>query len=550
MSYTLPLQQFCQRAAMHPNQLFLHQPTGEMWRKLTWGEVNHQARCIAQGLLTQGLSRGDRVAIVSKNCAEWLIADVAIMMAGMISVPIYPTAGESTLDHVLAHSGCKAVFVGKLDDDAAVNHACYETFSIGFPYSGIQADVSWTEWLASHQPLEDINQPKPDDIMTIPYTSGSSGTPKGVVLHYSHIAAQAQTFQQYFQQSIGAEGTRILSYLPLSHITERTLVGMCAIYNRAELFFVHSLESFFDDLKYTRPTFFVSVPRLWVKFQAGILEKISDRKLQLLLKIPVIKGFLQRKIKAELGLDQVKVFASGSAPISPDTLRWFQRLNIEIAEGWGMTETCGATTFNIPFRSDKIGTIGSVMPCYEMKLAENNEILIRGDAVFEEYYRDPEKTAADFEDGWFKTGDKGNVDSDGYWQITGRAKEAFKTSKGKYVAPVPIERKLAVNTAIEQICVCGAGRKQPVALVVMNAPRSDELEKQLLDTLEATNLELESHQRLDAIFVCSQLWTTENEMLTPTLKLVREKIASHYLSLIENVSHQKIIWEADLSRHG
>ncbi|MGV6806760.1 MAG: AMP-binding protein [bacterium] len=546
-SFLLPLQQYSARLAANPDDIYLVQPRQNGREELSWREVDNEARRIANGLVSRGCESGDRVAILAKNSAEWVIADIACMMAGLISVPIYATAGEDTIRYILEHSEAKFVFVGKLDSTVAARAATAHIPTIGFPYAGVEASESWTDWLQKYEPLESINNPISTDIATIVYTSGSTGVPKGVVLEHDQMGKQAWFFSQTLPPPIQAiPHNRMLSYLPLAHITERSAVTFASFYVRETIYFVDSLETFIDDLKFSQPTIFISVPRLWVRFQAGVLAKIPARRLNFLLKIPILGKRVAAKVREQLGLSETVLFLTGSAPISIDTLKWYRSIGVEICEAWGMTETTGGICCNVPFDPEKLGTIGTPFGDTEMKLGENNEILIRGGAIFKRYYRNPEATDQAFVDGWFRTGDMGEVTAEGAWKITGRVKEQFKTAKGKYVAPVPIENKLLSNSLIEQVCVTGYGLSQPVALMVLNQELKlsrQEAEESLHKTLVEVNQQLESHQRLNHLIITESAWTTENDLLTPTLKLRRDQIEKRYNSLINTEHGSAIIWE-------
>ncbi len=542
MDYQTTLQNFIVISGKYQQEPFLHQPVDGHWHVFSFTDVEQQARTIAAGLLAQGYQQGDRIGILSKNCAQWFIADLAIMMAGLVSVPIYATAGENTISYVIEHSQMKAVFVGKLDSlDAATASIPTSVLSIAFPYPTVTCSHSWQTWLTEHLPLATLHQPKLNDCMSIVYTSGTTGNPKGVVISHLNLASAGQCTATINKTT---RKDKILSYLPLAHITERSVVENVAYYSGCQIYFVESLASFIDDLRYASPTLFMSVPRLWAKFQAQVLHQIPEKKLNFLLKLPFIGNVVAKKIRMKLGLNSAKVFASGSAPISLSLLQWYQRIGVHIGEGWGMSETSGLSCGNFPFNADYLGTIGRPIACVEMKLSEQQEIMIRGDAVFEEYYLNADLTEVVFTDGWFHTGDKGELTLDGAYNIIGRIKEEFKTSKGKYVAPGPIEQMLCRNSDIEQVCVMGIGMKQPIALVVLGEGKDrfdSGIHQDLLATLTQINIEVESHQKLDYIFICAKSWTCENELLTPTLKLKRESIEQHYLKLLPKIVEDKII---------
>jgi long-subunit acyl-CoA synthetase (AMP-forming) len=382
--------------------------------------------------------------------------------------------------------------------------------------------------------------------MTILYTSGSTGRPKGVVISYRAYAYGCAAARNVV--NVGPTD-HLFSYLPLAHITERTVTAGPAIYSGAECSFVESLKTFQHDLKRAQPTIFISVPRLWVKFQLGVHAKIAPRKLNFLLSIPIVNRIVARKIRNELGFGNCRSVGSGSAPISPLTIKWYERLGIKIGEGWGMSETSGLSCGNTPFQSSRIGTIGVPMAGTEMKISDEGEILIRSPGLFTEYYKQPELTRKAFtEDGFFRTGDKGEWDKDlQAFRITGRVKDIFKSAKGKYITPVPIEARLSSNPLLEQICVMGSGLPAPVATVVLSdagnhLPR-ETIGASLKATLIDVNGHLESHERMSNMIVVADEWTTENGLLTPTLKIKRDVLESKYSSLIRQKFSSQVVWE-------
>lgn len=546
MEYFTPLQHLQNNVTRHPNKVFLHQPINRQWQEYNWADVDHQARCIARGLKNQGFEAGDRIGILSKNCAHWIIADLAIMMAGMISVPIYTAADRNNISYIVEHTNLKAIFVGKLDviDEAkiAIDN---KLLSIAFPYPTIPTTAQFCDWLTTYPPLDNVHQSSIDDIATIVYTSGSTGRPKGVVLSYKNMASVAQSLVKLFNVS---NSFRAISYLPLAHIVERSNEYV-ALHAGFEMFFVESLDTFLDDLQYTQPQGFISVPRLWTVFQSNVLNKISQNKLSFLLTLPFLGHLVAKKIRKALGLHHSQWFLSGSAPIAQSLLNWYEKLGIPISEGWGMTETSGAACLNYPWSKLNTGTIGTPLPCVEMTLSAESEILIRGDAVFDEYYLEPQSTEASFVNGWFHTGDCAKVNERGEYTIIGRIKDKFKTSKGKYVAPVPIESLLCTNLDIEQVCVMGSGMKQPIALIVLSAmvnKRDKEVVKRLKSTLTKVNSGLESYQKLDYLLICTEAWNVENNLLTPSMKIKRNVIEAKYNALTTKELSTSVIYEEDV----
>ncbi len=534
---------WCQKT---PDKVYLRQPRNGQRFTVSWQAFHTQMLKMAAALQSMELSAGDRVAILSKNCAEWFIADLAIQAAGLISVPIYPTASAETISYVLNHSGTKAIFLGHLDNPDKQYAAISRSVEIiAMPTAEVDTPHIWDDLLANHAPLPTPHIGETDETMTLVYTSGSTGNPKGVVLSYGNIAYSSKTPVDVMD--ISSESS-FFSYLPLAHVVERAGLQGISLYCGAQVDFNESMETFVADLQYAQPTFFISVPRLWIRFQSQVLANMPQRRLDFLLRLPGISTLVKNKIRYQLGLSRATRCASGSAPISKDLLTWFERLGVEISEGWGMTETSGVAVGVFNFSREKMGSIGVPMPGTEIKLSDSGEVLIKGPAIFKEYYREPELTEEAFTDGWFHTGDKAEIDDDGYFYIRGRVKDLFKTGKGKYVVPVPIESALSANLLIEQVCVMGSGRKQPVAVVVLSTEVSagmsrEEIQLRLADTLAEVNGTLESHARLDAIFIAHEHWTIPNGLLTPTLKIKRAELEEKYSELIAENTKAKVVWE-------
>ena len=537
-----PLEMLYKWEENYPETVYLKQPIDGVIKDFTWHETGQQARKVAANLISMDLPAGSHIGILSKNCAEWFITDLAIMLAGHVSVPIYSTAGEKTIRYVLDHAKCPVIFVGKLDNTenqvAAIDDGIVK---LAFPYPNIPADKQWDELLQA-APFFDKPIPALDSVMTIVYTSGSTGNPKGVVHNYESICWAASNSLDALKVD---HNDRVLSYLPLAHITERAFVEIASYYSGMRIDFIESLETFARDVRATQPTLFISVPRLWTRFQMGVLANMRQKKLDLMLRIPIVGGIVSKKIRTKLGLGQARVCASGSAPIPATTLEWFRKIGINISEGWGMTENSAYGTGCVPFRADKIGSIGCAYEGVDIRIAEEGEIQVKGPCNMKEYYLEPEKTAEVMtKDGYLKTGDKGSIDSDGYITITGRLKEIFKTSKGKYVAPVPIESKLMANSSIEQVCVTGSKLKQPIGLIVLSVEAlklpAQEIEQSLLATLNKVNGTLESHAVLDGLIIMKDEWTVDNGLLTPTLKVKRYDLEEYYDTLINGALSGKI----------
>ena len=545
-TYPVPYEMLRRWAAKTPDRVYLRQPVNRVYREKTWAQVHDEVLRLAAALRALGLKKGDVVAILGKNTAEWFIADFAIAAAGLIPAPIYFTAGAETIRFVLEHSAAKAIILGKLDDLAPARAGIPAgLITIAQPYDTLPCDHQMTDLIARHPPLVDVNIPQMDDTFSLIYTSGTTGNPKGIVVTFRNIGYSSTTAVEALNYT---ENDRLISYLPLAHITERAMVQHVGLYHGCSVAFTESLDTFAEDVRNAAPTIFISVPRLWMKFQSGILAKLPQKKLDRMLRLPILRGIVKKKIKTLLGLNNARICGSGAAPIPPAVLEWFARLGIDITEGFGMSETSGLVTVNYPFQRSKIGTVGTPAKGARIKISGDGELLIAGDCIVKGYYKDAEKTAETFRDGWLHTGDMGDIDGDGCLRITGRVKELFKTGKGKYVAPVPVESLIAENPYVEQICVMGSGLPQPVAVVVMaaqigNAMSLSEETTGLAETLKKANARLEAHERLSHIVVAKEPWTIENGLLTPTLKIKRNLVEKKYADLIAKPKTGSVVFE-------
>ncbi|MFQ2009354.1 AMP-binding protein [Aeromonas veronii] len=543
----LPLEMLYHWERQCPDRTYLHQTINREYVDFTWGEVADEARRMVTALRHLGLVAGDKVALLSKNCAQWFIADLAMQMGQYVSVPIYPTANVDTIEYVLRHSEAKAIFVGKLDDwksqEAGVPA---DLLRIAFPYDTMPASHQWDDLLEAHEPIPDSPVQAPDSLLSLVYTSGSTGKPKGAMLSVERYAWSCEKLVETVSLS---QADRGFSYLPLAHITERVYIYGGSLYGGATIAFPESLDTFIEDVKRCRPTVFISVPRLWAMFRIKIHEKLPQKKLELLLKIPLISGLIKRKLQKGLGLDQARVLGCGSAPVSPALLEWYLSIGLKVTEAWGMTENHAYSTINYPFRADKIGTVGKAGIGVTIKISDEGEILCRCEGMMLGYYKDPEHSAEAIDaEGWLHTGDMGKLDKEGYLTITGRMKDVFKTAKGKYVAPVPIEGLLGQEPIIEQLCVIGYGMPQPIALVQLAESAMKGNREEVNARLEAArvrvNDQLESHAKIRGILVVKTPWNIENGVLTPTMKIKRHLLEQKYAQVGDRwPSSQVVVWE-------
>lgn len=549
----LPLDMVYQWERDKPNALYMTQPIGDgSTREYSWGQAVDEARRMAAYLKSLNLPENSRIGLISKNCAHWIMADWAIWMAGHISVPLYPTLNSDTVHYILDHAGCEVVFVGKLDDwDMMKPGVPQSVRCLSFPLSPPNDFETWDDIVGKYSPLEGNVQRHADELATIVYTSGSTGKPKGVMLSFGNMAFAAEGGMEFL--GVGSE-ERMLSYLPLAHVFERTFVELASLYAGFQLYFAESLDTFVQDLQRAQPTLFLSVPRLWVKFQHGVLQKLPRKKLDRLLRVPIVNGLIKKKILKGLGLDKVRLAGSGSAPLASDVLDWYRSLGLELQEGYGMSENFAYSHMSKRGRS-KTGYVGESLPGVETRISPEGEIQIKSPASMMGYYRNEEKTRETFtEDGFLKTGDKGEIDDMGRLKITGRIKEIFKTNKGKYIAPAPIENRLMAHDAIEMVCVSGANHTQPHALVILAEdirPKIVEdgfregLENSLKQLISDVNKTVNPHEQLAFITVVSDEWSIENSFLTPTMKLKRNVVENAYQEKVDAWYEQRqpVIWQ-------
>lgn len=544
--YPIPYDMLKKWAETTPDKVYLRQPVNRVIHEKTWAQVHDEVLRLAAGFLSLGLKKGDVVAILGKNTAEWFITDFALGAAGLIPAPIYFTAGEDTIRFVMRHSEAKAIVLGKLDDIAPAKAGIPDgVITVAQPYETMACDHQMTDLIAQNEPLAEVNRPDMEDTFSLLYTSGTTGDPKGIMVSFRNIG---------YSSSLAVEALnytpedRLISYLPLAHITERAMVQHVGLYHGCTVSFTESLDTFAEDVRNAAPTVFISVPRLWMKFQSGILAKMPQKKLALFLKIPGLRNIVKKKLRAALGLTHTRLCGSGAAPISPAVLEWFSKLGINITEGFGMSETSGLSAVQYPFEHAKIGTNGRAAKGTLLKISDDGELLVGGDGIVKGYFKDDEKTAETFRDGWLHTGDKGEIDADGCLRITGRVKEIFKTGKGKYVAPLRIESMMQENPYIEQICVMGMGLPQPVAVVVMaegtmSSQGAAQVQANLSKTLTSVNARLEAHEKVSHIVVVKDPWTVENGFLTPTLKTKRGPLEKKYGDIIAKPKTGSVVFE-------
>ncbi|AOY86931.1 AMP-binding acetyl-CoA synthetase [Marinobacter salinus] len=538
-----------------PDEVYLTQPFADGHTEdITWKDAGDQVSRMAAHLMNLDLPEHSNIAILGKNSAHWILADLAIWAAGHVSVPLYPTLNGDTAAYVLEHSEAKLMFLGKLDGTAdgwndIKAHIPADLPIISLPMSPRDDTPKWRDIVAQTEPT-DPKMPNPDDLATMVYTSGSTGRPKGVMHSFRTMISVADGLQQLFPVS---SDERMLSYLPLAHVAERAAVETQSLYYGFHLYFANSLDTFQEDLQRARPTLFFSVPRLWMKFYLGVNAKLPPKKQKLLFSIPIVGSLVKKKVLRQLGLDHCRAALTGAAPLSAEIIGWYRNLGLELLEVYGMSENFGYSHANRPGKA-KVGSVGMANPGVEHRIGEGGEVQVKSPGQMLGYYRNEEKTREDVtDDGFLKTGDMGEIDSDGCLRITGRVKDLFKTSKGKYVVPVPIENRFNHPKA-EVVCVAGANQPQPCLMVLLSEEARNELEaggdrtgldRELAAELDAVNLECEAHEKLAFVVIVREPWTMENGMLTPTMKIKRNVIEDFYTRKMDAWFGQrkKVVWE-------
>lgn len=567
---------------------------GEEWTGITWREYAEAVRRVANGLLSLGVDRGDKVSLISLNRPEWHQADLAIQSLGAITVPIYVTNSPRQVGYIVGHSESKAIFVenaGQLEKIRKTRNDLPALAKvIVFDPAGVKSDgfvMSWDELLAAGDEYANENPAsfdehaaavKPEDLATLVYTSGTTGPPKGAMLTHDNVVWTVNSLMEVLRS--GPEDRR-LSYLPLSHIAERQVSHFQQLFQGFETWFAQSIDTLQADLQACRPTVFFAVPRVWEKFYAGIMKLLdglpaeqrdrAEQAIQLGLKRveatqagtslpPELEEKYEEADRAlfalarsALGLDQAHALVSGAAPINPEVLRFFHAIGLPVAEVYGQTEDCGPTSINRVERI-KIGTVGPAIPGVTIKIADEGEILVKGGNVGPGYYKEPEATAALIDaDGWMHSGDIGELDEEGYLRITDRKKDLIITAAGKNIAPQVIENLLKYSPWISQAVVIGDRRPYLTALITLDQekvtgfaqqkgiPFSDFAEltrhpdiQQLVDNaMREVNEQLARVEQVKKCTVLERDFLQEQEEMTPTLKVRRRAINEKYADVIE-----------------
>ncbi len=533
---------------------------------MSYAEIADRVNAVARGLMALGISVGDRVAILSENRPEWVIADLAIQTVGGITVPLYSTGSVTTVRFILAHSEAKIFFTSDACRNVARDVSSPFQRRISFDSDGFTLEQCCAEGAGIL--VEEVEARRKaiheNDVATIIYTSGTTGDPKGVMLTHANLISNMEAALKRFKIS---SDDRTLSFLPLSHALERTAGIFTMLFKGVAISFAQDMTTIARDLTEVRPTILITVPRMLEKFHARVREEVERRPKWLRslfakaiasegrgLLSPLYELLFFRKIRRGFG-GRARLVVSGGAALAPEISKFFWTAGVTVLEGYGLTETSPIVAVN-PERENKTGTVGPPLPGVEVGIAEDGEILVRGPNVMKGYFRDSAATAEVFdENGWFFTGDIGELDSDGYLTITDRKKDLIITSGGKKVAPQPIENELRTDPIVRHVCLVGEGRNYVAALIVPNfealasrarragldLPEAGELlkDRRVLvwfeEIIARVNAGRASYETIKRFRLVSRDWTIETGELTPTLKVRRRTIFERHKEEIEEL---------------
>ncbi|MGB0007090.1 MAG: long-chain fatty acid--CoA ligase [Candidatus Sulfotelmatobacter sp.] len=570
------------------DRAMLHRQEGK-WLPISSSDLRHNVAGTVNGLQEWGIHRGDRIAILSENRPEWSIADFAILLLGAVTVPVYATLTPEQTAFTLRDSGATVVFVSTEHQLRKVQTILSQTQiekivvmdRLQIP-GELAVKCELMDRLMTQGPV--TLDPKteaaarsiqPDDLATIIYTSGTTGISKGAMLTHGNMASNINYSLVGFDVHPGLTS---ISFLPLSHVTARH-VDLAFLYHGVTLAYCPFMENLPETLLEVRPTLCVSVPRVYEKIYAKTettargFPKRSIYNWALSVgrahKSEILAGetptsatwklankLVFSKIRAGMG-GHVETFISGGAPLGRELAEWYACVGIRIHEGYGLTETSPVIAVNTPI-NHRIGTVGKVLPNLEVRIAEDGEILVRGPSVFKGYWNRPEETQNAFQDGWFKTGDIGHIDSDGYLSVTDRKKELIKTSGGKFIAPQPIENSLKLNPLVGTAAIIGDKRKFAFVIISPNfalletwgrennidfSSRAELIANPKVQSLyegiaEEVNENLARFEKLKRVLLVPEEFTAENGALTPTMKLRRRVIEERYRRQIDELYAQ------------
>jgi long-chain acyl-CoA synthetase len=586
---------FCKRVSDWGDRTAMREKVYGIWRDISWRQYGENAKKVALGLISLGLKKGERVAIISENNPEWLYSDMGILAAGGVTVGIYTTDSPKQVRYILDHSGCRFYIAEneeQLDKVLEVRGELPNLEKIivmdmkGLRHfrdpqvMSFQDLLDQGEVMAHQEPQlfeSRLNEPAPEDLAIIIYTSGTTGPPKGAMISHLNIL---NVMEMQHSVNPGFPDDEVLSFLPLCHIAQRMVSVFNPLIAGYVINFVEELDTVPENMREISPTVFFAVPRIWEKFYSALVimmkdstafeqrafkwaisvgRKVSDLKLArkpvpvgLKLLFRLADWAVLRNLKRFIGLERARYLLSGAAPVSPDLLKFYHSLGLDMREVYGQTECCGPTTIHYPDEV-KFGTVGQPLPGSEIKIARDGEILVRGPHVFMGYFKDPEKTQETVVDGWLYTGDVGNLDDDGHLIITDRKKDIIITAGGKNITPSEIENQLKFSPYINDAVVIGDGRKYLTALIMIDEEnvmkyaqdnripfttyasltKAPEIIKLIQREVDEVNKQFARVETIKKFTLIDIKLTTDDDEITPTMKLKRKLISEKFKDIID-----------------
>ncbi len=521
-----------------PQQIWLRDRKGNDFTEWTWSDARAELNAAAAWLEQRYGASQANIVLLSRNRAHWILADLAVIGSGNVTIPIFTTLAPSTAKYIFEITEAQVLILGESDNWDAVRAVLPDSIDI-ITLPGVDVDLPHTRWedmIGECAGLKPKFTPKHDDLITMVFTSGTTGVPKGVMQTHGSLILPMKRGRKIFEM---VDNARFLSYLPLSHIAERQLVMIQSLIYAGSVTFNESLATLLRDMADTRPNFFFGAPRVWEQLQQGILAQFGSQEA-LDAALAADHDTVGLRVRTLLGLDDAQFLLTAAAPTPPALIRWYSELGLEVMEGFGQTEIMATALCSRKHR--KIGSIGPLLDQVELKITDEGEVLFKAEGAAVGYYKMPEKTAETFVNGWVHTGDKGYIDDDGFIFLTGRVKDYFKTIQAKFVAPTPIENSFAKNEWTEQLCLLGRGYSKTVMVCVLSEAAWNmdkrEIEEALVNQAAVVNRNVDKHARIGAVIISKQPWTIENTMLTPTLKIRRDEIEARFGERAFELAHQ------------
>ena len=539
-----PVEMLAHWSSKFPDQTYLRQSHGDFWKDYSWSDVSNRVVKLASYISSRGFPNKSRIALWSSNSVDWVISDLAIMMAGHISVPIYPAQDFETAEYILNHSDPVMILTGSFEQSGRFSELIDKNIeSIAIHGCEVECDLNIEQIYEAEFSAGSFPSIEPDDTYTIIYSSGTSGKPKGVILTFRAVSSILPILTESYDRPVceeeGDERERVISYLPMSHAAERSLILIASLYLNSCVSISAGLEHFAREIVEVKPTMFGAVPRIWYKFMTSIKEYFDAQGKT------ISSEEDKELVRQLLGLDKARTIVTGSAPVSPAIHEWYANVGLHLKESYGSTETFAYGTLWSSEDAPVSACLGMAVPGVEVKLDDSAEILIKSPVLMSGYYRDEERTAEALRDGWYLTGDLGEIDKEGNLWLTGRVGSIFKTSKGKFINPERIEHEFQKASVVDQVMVFGHGLTQPVAVANITESfadkRDSEVKAYFESALSELNNSLPPYERLSSLLLVRTPWSVDAGELTPTLKIKRSVIQKKYEELVPKDSRDSIV---------